>query len=308
MNGPVSGGGRDDMTGGGRRGAERWERDGEWLTEVLDSEFGRYEPDTQRIRTLLDERMEGGAAERAVHGRNPVVRLRLAGIPAGIAAAALCATVAVGVTATVTGNHPDSTPNAATTHGGLPAAGDGPTGGNGRSAAGSPGAGTHGTVTGQAAGTATKPAGADASPSASPSASTSTPASSTGAPIVAAAGSLAPTSNAQWSEEDVNITLADPITALQLVVRVAPSAGLASAGFWSNHDITKFDVSVNSDANGLVYRFTLKPGNSIDAGAFTIAAQFTHSGQRDASGDTFAVNVTTDQAHGSASAVSQGSF
>ncbi len=306
MSGPVSGGGRDDVTGGGRRGGERWERDGEWLTEVLDSEFARYQPDTQRIRTLLDERMEGGAAERGARGRNPVLRLRLAGIPAGIAVAALCATVAVGVTATVTDNHPDSTPNAATTHGGLPAASNGPTGGDGHSAAGSPGAGTHGTVTGQADGTATKPADTGASPSASPSTSTST--SNTGAPIVAAAGSLAPTSNAQWSEEDVNITLADPITALQLVVRVAPSPGLASAGFWSNHDITKFDVSVNSDATGLVYRFTLKPGNSIDAGTFTIAAQFKHSGQRDPSGDTFAVNVTTDQAHGSASAVSQGSF
>lgn len=301
MNGQVRGDAWDDAANGsGEQG------DGEWLTEVLDSEFGRYEPDSHRIRTLLDERLDGGAVHVAGHrSRSRVLRLRLAGVPAGIAAAALCATVAVAVTATVTDNHPNSSPNAASGRGGLPAAGSLPSGGNGRSQAGSPGRGTHGTVTGQAAGSATKPA--DPSESASASGSASSSPVSVGS-LVTAAGTVGSASNPTWTEEDVNITLAEPATALQLIIRVAPSAGLAPDSYWSNHDITAFTVTVNSDSNGLVYTFSLKPGKTLPIGGFIIAAQFTHSRQRDASGDTFAASVTTDQAHGSASAVSQGSF
>lgn len=311
MTEPVNGEGWDDAPGGvsedGFAGRPGSGEHGEWLTEVLDSEYGRYEPDSQRIRTMLDERMEGGrrAGRSGARVLSPASRLRLAGIPAGIAAAALCATLAVAVTATVTDNQPNSAPNAAGSRGGLPAASDVPGGQDGGTPAGSPGGGTRGTVTGQGAGVATESAVASGSPSGPGSASAS---SSAGASLVTAVGSLATASNQTWTEEDVNITLAQPVTQFRLIVRLTPSAGLTPDNYWSNHDITAFNVVLNSDTNGLVYTFTLKSGKSLPAGPFIIAVQFAHSRQRDASGDTFSLSATSDQAHGGASSSAQGSF
>ena len=279
-----------------------------WLTEVLDSEFAGYEPDTHRIRTLLDERLEdGGGRARGVGGRVrvPVLGMRLAGIPTGIAAAALCATVAVAVTATVTKDQPHSAPEAATGHGGLPAAGGAPSGANDHSQLGPAVSATHSGATGQGAQTAAKPAG----PSQSPPASASAPPSQSGPSPVSAVGALGPSSNAQWTEEDVHITLQAPVTALELTIRITPNAGYSKENFWSDHAIGDFEVSVNPNAGGLIYIFTLKQGNTIQAGPVTIAAQFQHDGSpHDTSGDTYSLSVTTDQAHGSTSSGAQGGF
>src|SRR5258708_1449543 len=83
-----------------------------WLSEVLDSETSSYEPDTARIRTALNERLDDATRNTSRRrgrgrglGRTSILGLRLAGIPAGIAAAVLGATVAVAVTATVA-DHP----------------------------------------------------------------------------------------------------------------------------------------------------------------------------------------------------------
>ncbi|HEU5352887.1 MAG TPA: hypothetical protein VFU65_00410 [Actinocrinis sp.] len=280
-----------------------------WLTEVLDSEYAGYEPDTHRIRTLLDERLEdGGGRARGVGGRVriPVLGVRLAGIPAGIAAAALCATVAVAVTATVANDKPHTAPEAARSHGGLPAATGAPSGADEPSQTGPPASATHSSPAGQGAQTATKPAGPSASPS---TAATSAPPPDSGSSLVSAVGAIAPSSNAQWTEEDVHITLQDPVSALQLTIRITPNTGYSKENFWSDHAITAFDVSVNPNAGGLIYTFTLKPGNTIQAGLFTIAAQYQHdSSPHDTSGDTYALSVTTDQAHGSAPAATQGGF
>jgi hypothetical protein len=281
-----------------------------WLTEVLDSGFAGYEPDTQRIRTLLDERLQdagGGSEARGADGRVrvPLLGIRLAGIPAGVAAAALCATVAVAVTATVTDNTPKSTPRAATNTHGLPAASDLPSGADSPSQAGSPAPATQSTIMGQGAQTATKAAG----PSASPSASASTPPLSSGPALVSAVGAVAPSSNPQWTEEDVHITLHDPVTQLQLTIQIAPNPGYSQEKYWSDHEISQFNVSVTPNGGGLVYTFTLKPGNTIQAGLFTIAAQYAHTANpHDTSGDTYSLSVTTDDAHGSASGSTQGGF
>lgn len=280
-------------------------RGSEWLTEVLDTEYVRYEPDTHRIRTLLDERMVDGSAERgAGRMRIPVLGLRLAGIPAGITAAAVCATVAVAVTATVTNGQSNLPPRAATSTGGLPAAGGLPSDAGGRSQAGSPGPGTHSSVTGQGAQTATKPAGQSGSPSAS--ASASSPA--VGNSVVSATSAVAPASNAQWTEEDVYITLAAPVTALQVIIRATPDSSYFQEKDYSTHDLSPFDVTVKSDASGLVYTFSLKPGNTVQPGTYTFAAQYAHSSPHDTSGDTYSLSATTDPAHGSIPGTTQGSF
>ena len=278
---------------------------GEWLTEVLDTEYARYEPDTDRIRTLLDERLvDGGGARGAGRVRIPVLGLRLAGIPAGIAAAAVCATVAVAVTATVTNNQPNTPPRAATNNGGLPAASGLPSGAGAPSQAGSPAPGTHSSVTGQGAQTATKPA----SPTGSPSASASASHQAAGGSVVSATSAVAPSSNAQWTEEDVYVTLPDPVTALQVIIRATPNAGYSQERDYSTHDLSVFDVSVNSDASGLIYTFTLKPGQTVQPGTFTFAAQYSHSSPHDTSGDTYSLSATTDPAHGSTSGSAQGGF
>jgi hypothetical protein len=268
----------------------------EWLTEVLDLESDGYEPDTQRIRTLVRERLNEGA-----RGRRPatVMRLRLAGVPAGIAAAAVTATVAVAVTATVAVNSPATAPNAAGGRGGLPAAGmagspsPAPTGRAGSSAPGSP--------------TVTKVPGTvrGSSPAAPPASGS---ASATGPALLTASGALGPASNASWSEERVNLTLTEPVATFQLTIRVAPSPGLTSNNVWSNHDITAFAVNITSNPNGLVYTFTLKQGRTLPAGAFVIAAQFAHNGARDASGDTFEASAAADASAGSAQGVARGGF
>lgn len=280
-------------------------RGGEWLTEVLDTEYARYEPDTHRIRTLLDERLvDGGEARGTGRIRVPVLGLRLAGIPAGIAAAAVCATVAVAVTATVTDSQPNSTPRAATSTGGLPAAGGPPSGAGDHSQQGAPGPGTHSSVTSDGAQTATKPAG----PSGSPSASASASSPALGNSVVSATSAVAPASNAQWTEEDVYVTLAAPVTALQVIIRATPDPSYFQEKDYSTHDLSTFDVTVKSDASGLVYTFTLKPGKTVQAGTYTFAAQFAHSSPHDTSGDTYSLSATTDPAHGSTSATAQGGF
>lgn len=302
----AGGGAREEAALAVRRSSELG---GVWLTEVLDSEFAGYEPDTHRIRTLLDERLEdGGGRARGVGGRVrvPVLGMRLAGIPAGIAAAALCATVAVAVTATVANDKPHTAPEAARSHGGLPAATGAPSGAEEPSQTGPPASATHSSPTGQGAQTATKPAGPSASPS---TAAASAPPPDSGSSLVSAVGAIAPSSNAQWTEEDVHITLQAPVTALQLTIRITPNAGYSKENFWSDHAIGEFDVSVNPNAGGLIYTFTLKQGNSIQAGPVTIAAQFQHdSSPHDTSGDTYSLSVTTDPAHGAASWGAQGGF
>ncbi|MBS2963201.1 hypothetical protein KGA66_09100 [Actinocrinis puniceicyclus] len=280
----------------------------EWLTEVLELETGGYEPDTQRIRTMVRERLDGGVGAR---GRGTVLKLRLAGVPTGIVAAALCATVAVGVTATVEVSSPDTAPNAAARHSSPPAVGGGGPAASGTSHGESPSAPGRASQSGQAAQSATQTATQTAglgqgAPSAAPSSSAAT---ATGSAPLTATGSVAPATNASWSEQDVSLDPAEPLSALQLIVRVTPTPGLTPDSYWSNHDITAFDVkTVAGSDGGLVYTFTLKQGTTLPAKPFVIAVQFRHTGAHDPGGDTFSVSVTTDQAHGSAPATVQGTF
>ena len=131
----------------------------------------------------------------------------------------------------------------------------------------------------------------------------------TGPIILTAVGRVATDSNAYWTEEDVFVTLAEPINTLQLTVRIAPSPGLSGAQPWSNHNTSTFDMSVTSSAEGLFYDFKLKPGASVPAGQIEFAVQFGHrSSPHDMSGDTYSLSVTTDPAHGSVSGASAGGF
>jgi len=72
------------------------EPDTAWLSALLDAEAESYTPDSGRLSASVYERL---AAARMLRTRAFTVPIRLAGIPVGVAAAALCATVAMAVTA-----------------------------------------------------------------------------------------------------------------------------------------------------------------------------------------------------------------
>jgi hypothetical protein len=266
-----------------------------WLTDVLDSEARRHEPDSPRIRATLYERLDGAARGRR---RTSLLGLRLAGIPAGIAVAALCATVAVAVTATVESHPRTPTPTSAY-GGGLPAASRSPS----TDASAQPAShGTDTAVSGLSAGPSASTA--TGSHSSSPSASAGTG----NAGLLTAVGAVDASSNGSWSQENVNITLTEPISAFQLTVKVSTSAGLSSTGDWTNYDITMFNVTVATQSDGIVYTFQLKSGRTLQPGSAEFAVQFAHGAAHNPVYDTYYASVITDKAHGSASAVSQGTF
>jgi len=266
-----------------------------WLTELLDSEARHYEPDTARIRTTLYDNLDGAARGRR---RKSLLGLRLAGIPAGIAAAALCGTVAVAVTATVE-HHPNAPAPTSAGGGGLPAASRDP------SADGSAQAASHGSQTAVAGHPSPSVSTAPGSGSASPG--TSTPAS-TGPTLITAIGAVDPSSNASWGQENVNLTLTEPVTSFQLTVKVSTSAGLSSTGDWTNYDISMFDVTVDTRSDGIVYTFQLKSGKTLQPGSAEFAVQFAHGAGHDPADDSYYASVITDTSHGSAHGASQGNF
>jgi hypothetical protein len=302
----ASGDGADGRPGHARSRYEgSWYEDGgpmtTWLSDVLDSEAARYEPDSRRIRAAVHERLDGAARGRR---RSSLLRIRLAGIPAGIAVAALGATVAVAVTATV-GIHPRSQTPTSTSAGvgALTAASKSPSASAPTRAAAS---GTQGTTTGLSASTSPVTAGSH-SPSASASAPASAPAKGGGG-VVTASGAVDRSSNANWSQENVNITLSAPVTSFQLSVKVAMSPGLSSTGDWTNYDISMFDVTVDTQPDGVTYKFQLKPGRSLPAGSAEFAVQFAHGAGHNPADDTYYLSATADATHGSATGVAQGAF
>jgi hypothetical protein len=262
---------------------------------VLDSEARHYEPDSPRIRAALYERLDGAA--RGTRRRSPL-GFRLAGIPAGIAAAVLCGTVAVAVTATVE-NHPRPPQPTSANGGALPAASQSPSTDSSAQAASH---GTQSAVSGHSA-SPSAPAPTGGRPA---SASASVGGGSVG--LIAAVGAVDASSNASWSQENVNITLAEPVSAFQLTVKVSTSAGLSSTGDWTNYDISMFDVTVTTQSDGIVYDFRLKSGRTLQPGSAEFAVQFGHGVSHNAADDTYYASVVTDKAHGSAPGVSQGAF
>lgn len=288
----------------------------DWLTEALDTEVELYEPDAEHIRGLLNERLEE-LLDSAEHDRRErftrrghgisATGIRLAGIPIGIAATGLSAAIAVAVTVTVT-THPHTQTTTAA-------------GGGSATASGLPTpapdttkvSGTQSAATVDQSTATTKPsspgrsASAPDSTRASASASASQPAN-TGPKVVGAAGGIGPNSTANWTEEDVFVTLDEPLSSLRLVVRVAQSPGLVATSYWSNYDINAFSVTVNSSSGGLDYTFELKQNTTLPAGGIEFAVQFQHNASRNTSNDAYSLSVTTDAQHGSVTGSASGGF
>lgn len=110
---------------------------------------------------------------------------------------------------------------------------------------------------------------------------------------LSATGSIDPHSNPFWSQSDLILQTARPLTALTVELRVAQTGGVKSTGTWRTLPASDFTVEVRQDSGGLHYRWTLKPGRTVPAGRHEFAAQYDHAtGTRAAQGDTYRVDAT----------------
>jgi hypothetical protein len=104
---------------------------------------------------------------------------------------------------------------------------------------------------------------------------------------------LDPNSNDNWSQTSVRLETTKTITALDLAVTVALTAGVAETGKWSTIPNNLLTTSVTRGSGKLVYRFTLNPGATLTPGSYVFAAQFNHQqGARPLSGDSYAATAS----------------
>lgn len=256
------------------------ERDqGAWIGGLLDAAARGYEPDGERLRDLVSSRIaeqDGDRPRSARRARPARTRLnRTFSAGAGIAAVAAAVVIAVGVTTmlAVTSSSPTAT--------GSPRAADGGPG---------PGAPTH-------TSTAAIPAPSNAPGSGGTAATPSQPAHS-----YVATERVDPQSNPNWAQLDVVVTAKQPLTALEITIRVAGCDGLAMPKSFDDGPYGVFASSSTSSADGSIsYVFSLVAGHTFAPGTVEFAAQFSHAAtgwRQDA--DTYRISVQTAAAPGAA--------
>jgi hypothetical protein len=100
-----------------------------------------------------------------------------------------------------------------------------------------------------------------------------------------------------WTQSNVTVVTSEPLTALQVSVRIVTTPHLASTGAWSTLLPKDLVTTVEQHPDALVYRFTTKPGTRLGPGSYVFAVQYNHAvGGRDPSRDTYHAVATTDGA------------
>ncbi|MEY9871712.1 hypothetical protein ABH931_001185 [Streptacidiphilus sp. MAP12-33] len=108
------------------------------------------------------------------------------------------------------------------------------------------------------------------------------------------AGSVDPHSIVYWSQSDLVLRTAQPLTSLTIELRVAQTGGVRNTGTWRTLPSDDFTVTVRQVGATLVYRWVLTPGLTVPAGQYEFAAQFNHAaGVRDAGGDSYRIDART---------------
>jgi hypothetical protein len=102
-----------------------------------------------------------------------------------------------------------------------------------------------------------------------------------------------------WSQNDLILATTEQITALDVTLRVARTAGVVDTGHWSTIPTELITTGVTTTDRELVYRFTLNAGATLAPGSYTFAAQYNHeAGNRSVSADTYAATAKAgDTAH-----------
>ncbi|WP_042387237.1 hypothetical protein [Streptacidiphilus melanogenes] len=106
-------------------------------------------------------------------------------------------------------------------------------------------------------------------------------------------GSVDPGSSDSWAQSDVTLQTAFTVTALDVTLRVALTAGVTTTGQWSTVPAQDLDVTVSRQGGFLLYEWTLKPGATLAPGTYAFAGQYDHApGGRDAGRDSYAAKAT----------------
>ncbi|WIM97473.1 hypothetical protein ACTOB_000999 [Actinoplanes oblitus] len=240
---------------------------GEDLGAVLRREAGRHVPDSD---AMFDRINRGRFAAAPVRAPRPFPWFT--GLRPVAAAASVVATLVAGFTGIriLTADQPDRTPTATTNTASaspparspLPPATSSSPAGRPKHAGGDP-ARPHGDRT-----------------SAPQSSSAYRPVSD----FVSTTGVLDPHSTDVWAQSDVTLTTAKEVTALDLAISVARTEGVRSTGSWSTIPTEMITIGVTEEKDALIYRFTLKPGGTLAAGAYVFAAQYEHAAAGRATG------------------------
>ncbi|MEU8237595.1 hypothetical protein AB0C07_05060 [Actinoplanes missouriensis] len=105
---------------------------------------------------------------------------------------------------------------------------------------------------------------------------------------LSSAAVIDPHSNDTWAQGNLVLTTTETITALDVVVSVARTDGVTSAGQWSSVPKEMISMSVTEEKDALLYRFTLHEGATLAPGGYTFAAQYLHAaGRRDPGEDIY---------------------
>ncbi|MEV6308058.1 hypothetical protein AB0M10_05575 [Streptomyces sp. NPDC051840] len=111
---------------------------------------------------------------------------------------------------------------------------------------------------------------------------------------LSSASSVNPNSNAYWAQSEVVVRTRQPLSSLTVELRIAQTGGVNTTGSWRSLPEADFSVSVRELDGSLVYRWTLRPGRSVPAGAHTFAGQYNHAeGPRDPGRDTYTARART---------------
>jgi hypothetical protein len=119
---------------------------------------------------------------------------------------------------------------------------------------------------------------------------------------VSSSGTVDPHSNPYWTESDVNLSNAQPLTSLTVELRIADNGQVSNNSSFTS--ATGVSPTVGVEGGYLVYRWTLDPGKTLAPGSYTFAGQFNHAeNARDTSGDRYTVTASgtdgpaTEQGH-----------
>ncbi|QMU78382.1 hypothetical protein GXW83_24410 [Streptacidiphilus sp. PB12-B1b] len=131
-----------------------------------------------------------------------------------------------------------------------------------------------------------------ASASLTPSAQATDTASSA---LVGAAASIDAGSNSGWAQLDLNVAVRQPLTALDVTVKVSDCTGLAGTGAWDSGATGQFTETTSRGSDGsITYEFQLTPGDEVSPGTVVFAVQFNHASTSwNAADDTYYVSART---------------
>ncbi|WP_159001249.1 hypothetical protein, partial [Streptomyces sp. SBT349] len=103
-------------------------------------------------------------------------------------------------------------------------------------------------------------------------------------------GVVDPGSNPYWSQSNVTVETAEPLTSFTVELRVVAGEGIRPTGAWRTLPGDDFDLSVATERGDLVFRWSLRPGAEVPPGEHVFAGQYDHDrGPRAAERDRYRV-------------------